>query len=161
MGTAAMTAPIILALSVPPSANRYWRTRVYRSKETGQHMAMTYPSAEAKAFQQEVVLRAAAAGVREPLPGRVQVAYRYFPNRPQDWAARQRKLGPEWDDGVMALDLDNIQKCLLDSLKGVVFGDDKLVHKIVAERCEPDEHGARVVVYVSAIPKQIVQESLL
>lgn len=156
-----MTDPIILSLPYPISANRYWATRCYQDKETKQWRAMTYVTKEAEAYRKEVLNIAMMAGLPEPLTGRVALAYRLYPNRPQDWKLRQKKLGAEWDDGVLCMDLGNAEKVMADALQGVAYLDDKQVRKIVAERCEPDEYGARLVVYVRAIPKQLVQDALL
>ena len=147
-----MSDTVVLTLTIPPSTNVYWGNRVVKSKHPP-YMPIVLPflSAEAKAFKEEVALVAAAAGVRAPMAGRMEVAYRLYPHRPLDWPSRIRKLGPTWDDDVRCLDLDNVQKALLDALKGVVFEDDKWVRRIVAERMTPDEHGARLEVWVRNI----------
>lgn len=144
----------ILTLPYPPSANRAWRTRVAKG------IAMTYQSPEAKEFKAKVHAIVRAAGINKPLLGRVKLELWLFPNRPKDWQARQRKFGPQWDDGVQSLDLDNVNKVLLDSLKNLVFEDDKSVFQLLAQRMEPDERGARVVVRVSAIPAAQPQGAL-
>ncbi|MBJ9695738.1 RusA family crossover junction endodeoxyribonuclease [Burkholderia cenocepacia] len=136
---------LTLVLPYPPSANRYWRTRVVKN------IAMTYVSTEAKAFKEQVGWVCRAAGVREPITGRVAIAYTLYPHRPQDWQTRQRKHGAAWDDTVQCIDLDNAQKVLLDALKGIAFEDDAWVRRITAERAEPDAHGARVVVTITPI----------
>lgn len=156
-----MTAPLILVLPYPISANRYWSSRVYKVKGSTQYRAMTYTTKEAEAYRQEVQLIAGAAGLSEPLTGRIELAYRLYPNRPQDWEKRVRKLGELWDDDVMCMDLGNAEKVMADALQGVVYGNDKQIRKIVAERMEPDEHGARLVVYVRQIPSKAVQGALL
>lgn len=148
-----MKKEVILLLDYPVSANRYWQTRVMNAKSAGgRAMATTFLSAEAKAYKKHVAAVALAAGVRAPIMGRVQIDIRLYPNRPQDWKTRQRKLGNAWDDTVLCLDLDNTSKVLLDALKGVAMDDDKWVRRIISERMEPDEHGARVVVRVMALP---------
>lgn len=138
---AAGMSEIVLTLPWPVSANRYWRTRVVKK------IAMTYVSAEAKAYKQSVGWLARAAGVRAPIVGRVAIDVRLFPKRPQDWAKRAEKDPQGWDDTVQCLDLDNANKVLLDALKGVVIEDDKWVRRITAERMEPDGE-ARVVVTI-------------
>ena len=147
-----MNKNVILVLDYPVSANVYWRTRVVPAAPGRPAMAMTYVSPEAKQYQKKVLAAARAAGVTAPMEGRIQIDVRLYPNRPQDWQTRQRKLGATWDDGVRCIDLDNANKVLLDSLKGVVFVDDSWqVRRMIAERMEPDEHGARVVVRVLAL----------
>lgn len=62
-----------------------------------------------------------------------------------------RKAGAVWDDTVQCLDLDNAQKVVLDSLKEVVFEDDRWGREIHARRAEPDELGARLVAVVTPL----------
>lgn len=151
-----MTAVITLVLPYPISANRYWASRSYKVKGSTQYRSMTYVTKEAEAYREQVHLIARVAGLGDPLEGRIELGYRLYPNRPQDWEKRQRKLGPDWDDDVMCLDLGNAEKVMADALQGVVYANDKQIRKIVAERMEPDEHGARLVVYVRQIPKRSV-----
>lgn len=151
---------ITLNLPVPPSANRMWATRVVTPKGK-RPMALTYLTAEAKQYKADVLALAREAGVRSPIDGRVKIEVWFYPNRPQDWKTRQRKLGAAWDNTVMACDIDNLNKSLLDSLKDVCFGDDKMVFQLLSQRMEPDEHGARVTVRITAIPTAQPQEKLL
>lgn len=150
---------LTVTLPYPVSANRYWRTRVIKPK-TGAAIVSTYVSAEAKEFKADVQRIVRAAGVREPMTGRVAIAYTLFPNRPQDFRTRMRKLGDAWHDTVQCIDLDNAQKVLLDALKGIAFEDDVWVRRITAERAEPDEHGARLVVTISQIATSSPQADL-
>lgn len=135
--------PIELVLPYPISANRYWRT--YMPK--GFKAPVTTLSKEAKEYKAQVRVLAKAAGINSPLSGRVAVSYVLFPQRPQDYAKRMRVDPEGWDDTVQCIDLDNAQKVLMDSLKGVVIDDDKWVRRIEAERAEPDGE-ARIVVRV-------------
>ncbi len=152
---------VTLKLPYPPSANAYWRHRVMNaSSKGGRPMATTFLSADAKQFKKDVLALARAAGVTAPILGRIKVEIWLYPNQPKDWAARVRKLGAEWDDGVLCLDLDNANKVLLDAMKDVVFGDDKFVRVLIAQRMEPDAGGARVVVRITAIPTTQPQEKL-
>ncbi|MGG1947089.1 RusA family crossover junction endodeoxyribonuclease [Trinickia sp. NRRL B-1857] len=145
--------PIIVTLPPPVSANLYWRTRVVKG------VAMTYVSAEAKAFKQEVGWRLRAAGCIRPIVGRVAVTLTLYPHRPLDWEKRVRKLGAAWDDGVRSIDLDNAIKVTLDALKGIAFEDDVWVRRISAERAEPDGE-ARIVVRIEAIKTEQPQAAL-
>lgn len=111
---------------------------------------VTTLSAEAKAYKNEVAWIAKQAGIRKPITGRVSVSYTLFPNRPQDWAKRAARDPLGWDDSVQCIDLDNAQKVLMDSLKGVVIEDDRWVRRIVADRAEPDGEG-RLVVTIEAV----------
>lgn len=146
-----------LVLPYPISANRYWRTVVLR----GQAHATTYVSKEAESYKRDVKIVAYDQGVREPITGRVAVTLQLYPHRPQDWERRVRRDPMNWDDTVQCLDLDNAQKVLFDALKGTAFGDDVWIRRIQAERMEPDESGARVVVTVESIARQAPQASLL
>jgi crossover junction endodeoxyribonuclease RusA len=146
---------IILNLPYPISANRYWRP-IHIAGRT-----MQAPSKEAKQYRLDVSRICAAAGITGPIAGRIALGVRLFPARPQDWARRARKLGAAWHDDVRCIDLDNANKVILDSLKGVAFDDDKWVHRLQCERMEPDEDGARVVVTIERLALPVVQASLI
>lgn len=148
---------ILLTLPYPVSANVYWRSFV----PPGGKRAITHVSNEAKAYRRQVEQACMLAGIREPLKGRIAMAVRLFPARPQDWARRARKLGACWDDDVRCIDLDNANKVLLDALKGIAFEDDRWVRRLQAERMEPDEDGARVIVAIEQLALPVVQASLL
>lgn len=141
---------IELTLPYPISANRYWATRIVTVKATYRSMAITYVTKEAEEFKAEVAKLCMCAGFRKPLLGRVAVEVDLYPQRPQDWAKRFRKDPICWDDDVRCIDLDNANKVLLDSLKGVAIEDDKWVREIHAKRMEPDGE-ARVVVRITQL----------
>lgn len=145
---------ITVSLPPPVSANVYWRTRVVKG------VAMTYVSAEAKAFKADVARILKAAGCTRPIQGRVAVNLTLYPHRPLDWKKRQQKLGEAWDDGVRSIDLDNAIKVTLDSLKGIAFIDDVWVRSINASRAEPDSLGARVMVTIFPMSPPTVQSTL-
>lgn len=145
---------ITLTLPYPPSANRYWRIAIVCGR------AQTYPSADAKTFKKEVTKIAAAAGLLDPIAGRIQLHVQLYPQRPQDWAKRARKDPLGWDDDVRCIDLGNCEKVLSDALNGIAWQDDKQHRRIVLERMEPDGE-ARVVVMIEAMAKPVVQSSLL
>jgi crossover junction endodeoxyribonuclease RusA len=151
---------VTLKLPYAISANRYWASRVVTPKG-GRPMSITYVTNEAKQYKAEVLAAARAAGITAPIKGRVKLEIWLYPSRPQDWERRVRKLGSNWDDGVMSIDLDNANKVLLDALKEVAFDDDKWVRQLLAQRMEPDGGGARVIVRITAIPTQQPQEQLL
>lgn len=117
---------MILVLPYPISANRYWISfwapKVKR--------VFTGVTKEAHAFKEECGWRAKAAGVREPITGMVELRIALIPkNR-------------------VCMDLDNALKVTIDALKGIVYADDSQVRRIVAERKEPDEHGARLEIEI-------------
>jgi crossover junction endodeoxyribonuclease RusA len=144
---------ITLTLPYPLSANKYWRPVIIKGH------SMIVPTKEAKQFKADIAWLCKAAGIRKPIAGRVAVSYVLYPQRPQDWQIRMRKLGPAWDDDVRCIDLDNAQKVLLDAFKGVVFEDDRWVRRIEAERAEPDGE-ARVVVTITPIAIEQPQAAL-
>lgn len=148
---------IRITLPYPLSANRYWQSFVPK----GATRAIVHLSTEAKAFKKAVVQAAFAAGIKDPIAGRVGVAIRLYPHRPQDWQTRMRKLGAAWDDSVQCIDLDNASKVLIDALKGAAFEDDRWVRALVLERMEPDEHGARAEVTIEALAVEQPQQDLL
>lgn len=145
-----------VTLPYPPSANRYWR---HRAMPKGG--IMTYISKDGQVFRAECAKLLAQGGISSPIKGRVGVAFTLYPQRPQDWQKRQRKLGEGWHDSVRCIDLDNAQKALLDALKGIAFDDDVWVREIVARRAEPDEVGARLEVVVYPLGCNDPQEELL
>nr|WP_253260893.1 RusA family crossover junction endodeoxyribonuclease [Rhodanobacter glycinis] len=147
---------IRLVLPPPISANRYWRSFVPR----GGSRAITCVSDEARAYKRDALKLALAAGVRSPIRGRVALDVQLYPARPLDWAKRSRKDPDGWADSVRCIDLDNVLKVLLDALKGVAFGDDSWVRSLHAQRMEPDEHGARVVVTISPLVRERVAPEL-
>jgi crossover junction endodeoxyribonuclease RusA len=142
---------ITLTLPYPISANRYWATRVIKRKGAKFSTAMTYVTPEAEQYKRTVGSIALAAGLRSPHTGRVALLVRLFPDRPQDWAKRARKDPDGWDDSVRCIDLGNCEKVLSDALNGIAWADDKQLRRIVLERCEPDEQGARVEVEITAL----------
>lgn len=146
---------IRLTLPYPLSANRYWRP-----VPIGKHITIV-PTKEAKQYRKDVAALCAAAGVRSPVAGRVEIAVALYPHRPLDWQKRQRQHGAAWDDTVQCIDIDNANKVLLDALKGVAIDDDKWVRRLVAERMEPDAEGSRVVVTIKPMAVATVQGSLL
>lgn len=137
---------IELTLPYPISANRYWRSFVPR----GHTRAIVTLSDEAKAYKRDVGNLVRLAGIRGPINGRVAIGVQLFPQRPLDFAKRMKRDPLTWDDTVQCLDLDNANKVLLDSLKGIAIEDDKWVRRIVSERMEPDGE-ARVVVTITAL----------
>lgn len=137
--------PVTLTLPYPVSANRYWRTYVVAGH------AQTVVSAEAKAYRREVAWLLKLAKIREPVFGRVALTVVLHPKMPQDARLRMRKFEDRWEDDLSCIDLDNCLKILIDAMKGRVFGDDRLVWKIDAQRGEPKPE-AHVVVTIARVP---------
>ena len=140
-----MGSLIPLTLPYPPSANRYWRHGTIKGR------AAVFLSKEAKDYKAVVAHMAKAAGIRQPHPGRTALTIRLYPNRPQDWARRARRDPETWDDTVQCIDLGNCEKVLSDALNGVAWVDDRLHRRIVLERCEPDDRGARIEVEIESL----------
>jgi len=142
---------MILVLPYPISANRYWGERVVPAGKGRPAFVNRYVTPDARAYRETVAKMALAAGVREPIHGRVRVRIELYPHRPLDWQTRQRKLGEAWDDSVQCIDLDNARKVLLDALNGIAFDDDSRIWSDGGDRMEPDAQGARVVVSIEPI----------
>lgn len=146
---------VTLRLPYPISANRYWRP-----VKLGTHITIV-PTKEAKQYKADVAVRARLAGVCNPIEGRIKLEIWLYPNRPQDWAKRQRQHGAAWDDTVRCIDLGNCEKVLSDAMNGVVFVDDAWIRTIIMQRMEPDADGERVVVRITPIAIPKLQENLL
>ncbi len=157
---AAPGKPITLTLPYPPSANRYWRSRVITPKGKDP-IVSTYVSSEAKQFKEAVGWLLRGAGVRRPIAGRVAVHIELWPHRPLDWAKRAKADPLYWADTVQRLDLDNCRKVVNDALKDVAFGDDKCIWKDSGEVMEPDGREACLVVTITPLLKVSPQETLL
>lgn len=148
---------ITIKLPYPVSANRYWASRVITPKG-GRPMALTYVTAEAKAYKEQVGWILKQHGVRVALPGRVQVDIQMYPHRPLDYKKRMKVDPLYWDDTVQRLDLDNARKVVNDALKELAFADDKCIFKDSGEVMEPDGREACLIVtirpYVRAVDPQ-------
>jgi len=141
-----VTAPTFLVLPYPPSANRYWRTRVVTPKGRAPFVS-TYVSEEAEQFKADLARRARLAGM-SMITGPVELAYTLFPHRPLDWDRRARRDPNGWQYTVQCIDLGNAHKVLEDALRTVLYEDDKWIQRLTGTRAIPDQHGARVVVAV-------------
>lgn len=139
---------ITVKLPYPISANRYWATRIVTPKGGGRPMAMTYVTPEAKQYKEAVAWLLKSHGVRQALPGRVQVDIQMWPHRPLDYKKRMAKDPMYWDDTVMRLDLDNARKVVNDALKEIAFADDKCIFKDSGEVMEPDGREACLIVTI-------------
>jgi crossover junction endodeoxyribonuclease RusA len=146
---------IVLTLPYPISANRYWQSFV----PPGAKRALVHLSTEAKAFKKDVAWIARAAGIRQPLAGRIAVEIDLYPHRPADWRKRVERDPLTWDDTVQCLDLGNCEKVLSDALNGIAYVDDKQTRRLTLQRMEPDGE-ARVVVRISEIPLASPQAAL-
>ena len=150
---------ITLTLPYPISANRYWATRVIN--KGGKFMALTYVTAEAKAFKEAVGWLARKAGIHSPIKGRVSVHIQLYPHRPLDYQKRMRQDPLYWADTVQRLDLDNARKVANDALKEIVFEDDKYIWRDSGEVMEPDGREACLVVTITPLAVAQPQASLL
>lgn len=155
-----MSGQIELTLPYPISANRYWATRIVPAGRGRKAMALTYVTAEAKAYKAEIQKIASRIGLLQPLDQRVSMSIRLYPHRPLDWQKRVKKLGDQWDNSVQCIDLGNCEKVLADALQGVIYTDDKWIWHEEKQRMEPDGE-ARVVVTIAAIHSEPAQRRLL
>lgn len=104
---------IELELPWPPSVNHYYR-------HVGNRVLISKPG---RTYRQTVVAMLRPR-FRAPLMGRLGVSIRAFP------PDRRRR------------DLDNLQKCLLDSLQHArVYGDDSQIDSLSIVRCDPVPKG--------------------
>lgn len=145
----------VITLPYPISANRYWR-QFYNPKT--KHV-MQGPSSDAKKFKRDCALLVRAAGIREPIVGRVSVHLQLYPALPQDHAKRKRLDPLRWDETVRCIDLDNARKVVYDALKGLAFEDDAMIFRDSGERMEPDGD-ARCVVTIEPIVRASPQPAL-
>ena len=141
----------MITITLPPaiSANRYWATRIVTPKGGGRPLAMTYVTPEAKQYKESVAWLLKVKGVRNPIPGRVQLDILMYPHRPLDFKKRMRDMGDDWDTTVQRIDADNCIKVVADSLKDLAFGDDKCISRVTCEVMEPDGRNACVVVTIT------------
>jgi crossover junction endodeoxyribonuclease RusA len=130
---------VTVKLPYPISANRYFRDRVIPAKGQRAAIVQRYVSQEARQYQESVGWLLRNAGVRQVITGRVRVDLQLHPKCPQDWRARQKKDPLWWGDTVQRLDVDNLNKVLIDALKGVAIVDDVQVWKLTGEVMEPQE----------------------
>jgi crossover junction endodeoxyribonuclease RusA len=149
---------IELTLPYPISANRYWASRVFKSKDTGKWMASTYVTNEAKTFKERCAWIASRV-IKQPFDARVRVELDLYPQRPQDWERRARKDPETWDDDVRCIDLGNAEKVLSDALQGIVFTDDRWIWDLHKRRMEPDGEG-RVVLRITPVAIKRAQSAL-
>ena len=116
-----------LTLPYPPTVNHYWRTTVIRKGR--RHLPHVYISEDGDRYRRRVA--AILRGVPN-LSGPVQVAIAVFPPD-----KRQR-------------DLDNLLKCLLDSLtKAGLWNDDSQVSSLTITRMARSIRGGRIEVAVT------------
>jgi len=109
MAVIAPDGSLVLTLPYPPSVNHYWLNSVGRSKR-GKPCVHTRISERGRRYTQAV--EALTAGV-EPIDGEVSVTLLV-------WMPDRKKR-----------DLDNLLKCVLDSLtKAGVWGDDSQVDEL-------------------------------
>ncbi len=93
---------LAFTLPIPPSANRYWRTNRY---------GQTYVSEEAQVYKMQVGWKMRSLGA---VPWHVPVSVSVVAHMPYPLKG----------------DLSNLEKVLLDALKGYVMKDDNLVFEL-------------------------------
>lgn len=119
-------------LPLPPSANRYWR--VFRGRPVRSKLANDYADHVREfAADHGIVMHA------ESVPIRVHIIVN--PERPKDWARREKKNPTLWALEVRRMDLDNCGKVLLDALQGVAYANDKMITSYCVTLGHPIEGG--------------------
>ena len=118
-----------ISLPVPPSSNLYWRSTGISDKRTGKPRAITYKTAEAKKYCQNVQRIALAAGFM-PYPKGVDVVFHLI-----------------WYRENMRGDLSNRVKCLEDAMQGILYANDRQVRAMHTEWIL-DRESPRVEVWV-------------
>ena len=114
---------ITLTLPYPPTVNHYWQTRVLR--RGARYVPQVYVSEDGRRYQQVVAKHLNGVPM---FAGRLRVQ---ILAQPPDGRAR---------------DLDNVLKCLLDSLtKAGVWHDDQQIDSLLIVRGEPIAGGAVIV----------------
>lgn len=155
---------VTVMLPYPVSANAYWHSRVFTPKDgphKGRQIVSTFATHEATAYKRSVRQLLVVAGVRRPIEGRVRLDIQLHPHCPKDWRTRERKDPLWWGDTVQRLDLDNVNKVLLDALKGVAIVDDAQVWELAGKVMEPrPDVQACVVVRISRGVKDNPQAAL-
>lgn len=135
-----------LVLPYPISSNRYWVTFPYIDRETKKPRAVTVPSAEAKAYKQEVGYLAKLAGFKQPTARPIEISSITL-------CPRMNKDG---SPSGTVLDLGNCWKVVEDALQGVVYVNDKQIKRIRnVEYGAPTPDGALIIEideFVPAIP---------
>lgn len=109
-------------LPYPVSTNRYWRTS----------RNITHISAEGKKFKRTV--QSECQWTNKPVTYSVSLTVLVHP-----------KLTKGGEAYKTIIDLDNCTKCVLDSLIGIAYVDDKQVKKITLEYGQPVVGGATTV----------------
>lgn len=123
-----MTAPVVLVLPEPPSANRYWR----------QHGHVTYKTREAKTYCELVAA----------------LAHEHRQNGGPCFPDGDVTVVLVWHRGRKAGDLDNRSKVLYDALQGTVYADDKQIAMDWRRRVDahPEIPKGSVRIEVCALP---------
>lgn len=116
----------MIELPYPPSVNRMWRNFNGR-------MVL---STNGRKYKAVAALTAKLHGV-ELMTGLVAVTVILHPKKTANGGASKTRI-----------DLDNALKCVLDSLNGVAYHDDKQVVRIYAEVGPPVESGGVSVVVI-------------
>lgn len=102
-----------LTLPYPVSVNIYWKSRI--AYKNGKAFIVHYVSTEGKAYKEFVK---AKYGAIKPCDFHVAISMILHPKQNKDGSA-----------SLSCQDLDNGLKCILDSLEGIVYLDDKQIRR--------------------------------
>jgi crossover junction endodeoxyribonuclease RusA len=129
-----------LVLPYPISVNAFMGSFVPK----GHTRPIPYLTKEAKAYKKEAGYRAKLAGFREPTTKPIEIA---------SVTLHPRTKGPSGKSTGAMMDLDNCLKVTLDSLKEIVYVDDRQIKRIRnIEYGEPTEYGQLVVDIIEYVP---------
>jgi len=128
----------IIVFPHPVSANKYWRSAVPK----GWTRAVTYPSAEAKAYKEEVGWLAKVAGFKVPTDKPVALTLVLCPRL---FDINGKRTG-------VVMDLGNCWKVAEDALQGIVYVNDRQVKKLCMEYGEKTDRGQLIVDVKEFVP---------
>lgn len=132
---------MILNLPYPVSANDFMGSFIPK----GGTRPIPFVTPEAKRFKKECGWIAKAAGMSGPTTRPIEIA---------SVILHPRSIGPAGKKTGATMDLDNVLKVSLDSLKGVVYVDDRQIQRIRnVEYGDRTEHGALIIEIIEFVPK--------
>jgi Holliday junction resolvase RusA-like endonuclease len=138
------TTKTTVSFSVPGPPVGKGRPRFARR---GNHIA-TYTPEKTASYENLVKVKAQEAMSGEPPFETSAVLYAsLFVVPPASWSKKKREKALMWDiDPTSKPDIDNVLKCLCDSMNGIVFRDDKQVCEV--HICKRYDNAARADVKV-------------
>jgi Holliday junction resolvase RusA-like endonuclease len=125
--------PILLTIPGPPVPQK--RHRIGRNRKTGRPMAYLNKSEPCIAFKHAVALAARSVfRSRPPLAGPIWLEITF------DFASKKRGCHDQKPD------LDNLEKAVMDALKGIVYEDDAQVARKNSEKAWAISSSTRITI---------------